>query len=304
MHKICYNLCINGGYGMTKYKFRLSYKDGNKYIPINLDNVAFINEENKTEIKAIDEFTTNFECYEEMLNYLKNNSLISESVDKLYVTFDVEKNNRTYEQLYAYNKTLFFKNDIERLKGSYVFKYIRNRFDNGAFLYNIIKHYEKKIPNQKFSTFKSLVMTIKEGSLWSLDPCDRYVYSKEFNRYLDFLFTSKKKNEERKIVYKNIRDFLCYIDGEEPIKVKGNEIYETVLPKNTIEEVEDYIEPDNITLEEYIKFNKELVLNVDDFEAYRDGNDFIAPITQEEIEESLNDYAKKLCKKRDNGEYE
>ena len=63
--QMCYNLITNGGYNM-KYKFRLSYKEGNKYIPIDLNNVVFLNNIDRTEIKTIDEFTTYFETKEEM----------------------------------------------------------------------------------------------------------------------------------------------------------------------------------------------------------------------------------------------
>lgn len=293
-----------------KYKFRLSYKEGNKYIPINLNNIDFLSDINKTEIKAIDEFTTHFETKEDMLNYLKLHNLIPTYIDALYVTFDVTKDNKLYEQLCAYNKTLFYKGDKERLNDSYINNYFLNKFENGAFMLSIIEHYERKYPEKKFVTLKSLVRAIKEGGLWSLDPYDRNVYSYEFYNFIDFLFKTEKKNpttnkKEKKFVYKNIRDFLCFIEGEEPIKVKGNKIYETSF-KNYVKSekiLDEYIEPENITLEEYYNFNKR-ISEPEMFEPYRDGNDYIAPITQEEMKESLNDYAKRLCKKRDNGEYE
>lgn len=286
-----------------KYKFRLSYKDGNKYIPINLNNVEFLNDISKTEIKAIDEFTTHFETKEDMLNYLKSNNLIPNNVETLYITFDVKQDNKTYEQLYAYNKTLFFKGDIDRLKYSYIYKYFRNKFENGTFMENIVEHYEKKYVHKNFTTLKVLARAIKDGGIWSLDNDDRKVYYEEFDKFLDFLFkkTTKKGKE---VNYKNVRDFLCFIDGEEPIKVKGNEIFETIDSKVVKPEeiMDDFIEPENIPIEEYCKYNRDFMPEY--FEAYQDGNDFIAPITKEEIEESMNDYAKKLCFKRDNGEYE
>ena len=300
--QMCYNLVTNGGYDM-KYKFRLSYKAGNKYIPINLNNVVFLSDISKTEIKAIDEFTTYFETKEDMLNYLKSNNLIPNNVDTLYITFDVKQDNKTYEQLYAYNKTLFFKGDIDRLKYSYIYKYFRNNFENGAFMENIVEHYEKKYVHKNFTTLKVLARAIKDGGIWSLDNDDRKVYYEEFDKFLDFLF-KKTTKKGTKVNYKNVRDFLCFIDGEEPIKVKGNEIFETIDPKVVKPEeiMDDFIEPENIPIEEYCKYNRDFIPEY--FEAYQDGNDFIAPITKEEMEESLNDYAKKLCFKRDNGEYE
>lgn len=288
-----------------KYKFRLSYKEGNKYIPINLDNIDFINENNITEIKAIDDFTTNFEYYEEMIHYLKKHNLIPDNVDKLYVTFDVKQDNKTYEQLYAYNKTLFFKGDKERLKYSYIYKYFRDKFEDGAFMEQIIEHYEKKYIHKNFVTLKVLARAIKNDGIWTLESDDRSIYFEEFDKFLDFLF--KKKNKKgTKVNYKNVRDFLCFIDGEDPIKVKGNEIYETNISKNVRAEdvMDDFLEPENIPLEEYYRFNRETVINGEVFEPYRDGNDYISPISEEEIVESLNDYAKKYTLKRDNGEYE
>lgn len=288
-----------------KYKFRLSYKDGSKLIPIDFKDVEFLGETSKTEIKTIDEFTTHFEYYEEMIDYLKQNCLIPSNVDKLYVTFDVKQDNKVYEQLYAYNKTLFFKGDIERLKYSYIYKYFRDKFENGAFMEHIVEHYEKKYIHKNFTTLKVLARAIKDDGMWTLESDDRSLYFEEFDKFLDFLFKKKtKKGVETN--YKNIRDFLCFIGGEEPIKVKGNEIYETINNKVvTPEEImDDFIEPENIPLEEYCNFNESLVYNMDDFEPYRDGNDYIAPISKEEIVESLNEYAKKYTLKRNNGEYE
>jgi len=288
-----------------KYKFRLSYKEGNKYTPINLDNIDFLSENNKTEIKTIDEFTTHFEYYEEMINYLKEHKLIPDNIDKLYVTFDVKHDNKVYEQLYAYNNTLFFKGDKERLKYSYIYKYFRDKFENGAFMKYIVEHYEKKYVYKNFTTLKFLARTIKDNGIWSLDPYDKTVYFEEFDNFLDFLF-KKKTKKGTEVNYKNVRDFLCFIDGEDPIKVKGNEIYQKNNNKvvNPEESLDNFIELENISKKEYLNFNERLAYNTEDFEPYRDGNDYIVPISRDEMLESLNDYAKKYTLKRDNGEYE
>ena len=75
-----------------KYKFRLSYKDNEEFIPIDLGKLQCLKDLDVTEIKTIDNFTTSFKSYGEILEFLKRNKLINDSVQELFITIDSKEN--------------------------------------------------------------------------------------------------------------------------------------------------------------------------------------------------------------------
>jgi len=283
-----------------KYKFSLSYLSNNKFIPVDLSKIDFLREFKLNEINTLDEFTTYFESYDKMLSYLKDNKLIPDSVNRLYVTFESKKDKLIKQELYAFNKTLFFNDDKDYLKYSYVYRYFRDRIEDMIFMENIIEFYEKKYIYKKFDSLKNFVNLIKESGLSNLSPSSQSTYIEEITHFLDFIFYSKTKKGD-KVNYKNVRDFLCYIKGEKPIKVK-----EIVKDYGNIS-INDYVSDydfDTFTSSEFSKHNDVSSIKFESFKPYTDGNDFIAPVNPIEVEESLKEYAKKYCLKRDNGEYE
>lgn len=288
---------------MAKYRFRLSYSDGKKLIPIKLDNFDFITEKDKTSIKAIDEFTTKYEDINDLLNDLKSKNLIPQDVSYLYLTFNYDKNNDKDLDLYAYYKTLFFKNDKNILNFNYVYNYIIENKYNKNFLNDIIELYERKLKYISLNSLKRYAKIIKEEKIWMLSNSDKEDMDECLEYFINIIL--KKKNSTV-VDYKNVRDFLCYIMGEKPIPTRKVKEYDniTITTITKSNEITKITEPDNVTLEEYKKFNKNLSTKKREFEPYIEGNDYITDTTDEEIEESLNNYAIQHSLKRDNGEYE
>ena len=302
---------------MSKYKFRLSYKENNKLIPIELDKIDKLKDKDIIEIKTIDEYTTSFSTYDELLRDLKNKGLIPEHVIKLYITFDVKENKETIQQLYAFNETLFFENDIKKLRTSYVCNIIRNHIRDGKFMQNAISYFAKKNPHKNYGMLERISYDLSTHGDYVLTPSEYSEYIDGIEDLINYVFFKKDKEGNLIPSYRKCRDFICYLGGENPIATKNIKSTPTQHKQITIDEViEEYCEEDSIgTYRENKKYNKEFVKNygldkegkIDEsliFEPYRDGNDWIAPITPKEIRESLDSYAKKLCLKRDNGEYE
>jgi hypothetical protein len=127
---------------------------------------------------------------------------------------------------------------------------------------------------------------------------------------MEYIFYKKNKDGVKEKKYRKLRDFLCYINGEIPIRIKKDApapkktYIET--PKEILKEDADDDREEFITYEEYRQFNIDLINNseAEDFEPYQDGNDYIAPTTKREKFYALDNYAKKLVRKKDNGEYE
>lgn len=317
-----------GDIKMSKYKFRLSYIDIYGIKPIELSKLECLNGLNMTDIKEIDKFTTKFKDLNELLKFLKTNKLIPQNIDNLYISFDVKEDNVIKQQYYAYNKRIFFKNDSEKLKTSYACSIIRNKIQDGCFINDLISHYMQKYPYKNFNSLYTASRYVARYGYHSLTPSEQSLYREEINSLISFIFYTT--GNIKKTYYKSTRDFICYIYGDKALKVKKTkESKNTKLVLN--EFINDFQEEDNLTYNEHNKFiktslknhgfnmsetevidsefNKNIALvektNKDIiFEPYRDGNDWISPANKEEIEESLNEYSRKLCFKRDNGDYE
>ena len=297
---------------MAKYKFRLSYKDNNILIPIDLTKIEELKDIDITDIKEIDKFTTKYETLLELLEDLKNKQLVPDNTTELFITFDKKENKKTTQQLYSFNKTIFFKKDSEKLCTSYAYSIIRNHIEDGEFMQNIIKYYINKYPNKNFSIIDGVSYNLKKYGSHGLSPSEYREYVDEVEYFMEYIFYKKNKEGIKEKKYRKVRDFLCYIKGETPIKIKRDTPKKTTeYKKNTsIKEQEnvdeEYDREEFITYKEYQEFNKDFVSNceVEDFEPYRDGNDWIVPTSKREMYSSLNSSCKKLMKRKDNGEYE
>ena len=298
---------------MAKYKFRLSYKTNEILTPIKLEDLEELKDIDITDIKEIDKFTTKYENKETLLNDLKEKKLIPEDVTELYITFDKKEGKNTIQQLYSFNKTIFYSNERDKLKTSYAYSLIRNHIDDGEFMQNIIKYYINKYPHKNFSIIDGVSYNLKNYGAHGLSPSEYREYVDEVEYFMEYIFYKKNKDGIKEKKYRKVRDFLCYIKGETPIRIKTD----TPKPKKVVkesvpiikEEIKDDIDDDReefITYKEYQEFNKEFISSCkeEDFEPYQDGNDWISPITRREKYSSLNSSVKKLMKRKDNGEYE
>lgn len=287
---------------MSKYKFRLSYKENDNLVPINLDKILV---NNATDIKTIDEFTTRYEDLSDLLNNLKEKELIPNNINYLYITFDSLENGIIKQQLYAFNKTIFYKKDINKLNALYASNLIRKHIQDGSFMQNIIGYYKRKYIHKNFNTIDGVSYNMKNYGFHGLTPNEYSEYESAVEYFITFIFYKKDNKGKKEPNYRNIRDFICYLYGETPIKTKKSSTI-TVTKDENEERIQENLEESTLTYKEYCDFNKTSLENYEeeDFEPYRDGNDWIAPIKKKEIISSLNNYAKKLCLKKDNKEYE
>lgn len=295
---------------MAKYKFRLSYKNNGVLIPIELNKIEELKNIDITDIKEIDSFTTKYDSLELLITNLKLKKLVPDNINELFVTIDKKDGKNTIQQLYTFNKTLFFSKDKHKLFTSYGYRVIKDNINNGEFLHNIIKFYVSKYPHKNFRIIEGVSYSVKRYGYHGLTPTEYQEFEKELEYFINYIFTTKNKDGIRKNDYKKLRGFLCFVAGEHPIKMKSilsiNKEKVENYPTVSENDYDEYENEEFITYEEYKKFNREFISNCEenDFEPYRDGNDWIAPISRKETYYTLNENVKKLCKKKDNGEYE
>lgn len=298
---------------MAKYKFRLSYKYNNILIPIKLEQIEDLKDIDVTDIKEIDKFTTKYETLLELLEDLKNKQLIPNDVSELFITFDKKDGKNTIQQLYSFNKTIFYSDARDKLKTSYAYSLIRKHIDDGEFMQNIIKYYINKYPHKNFSIIDGVSYNLKNYGDHGLSPSEYKEYVDEVEYFMEYIFYKKNKDGVKEKKYRKVRDFLCYIKGETPIRIKNDtpkpkKVVKESVPITNLEETLDDINEreEFITYKEYQEFNKEFISSCseEDFEPYQDGNDWISPISKREKYSSLNSSIKKLMRRKDNGEYE
>lgn len=291
---------------MGKYKYRLSYEENGVLIPIKLENIEYLTTGDMTDIKDIDNFTTMFYNLEELLFFLKSELLIPQDTYRLFITFDKKNGKKVEQQLYAYPNKIFYEKEKGFLNSNYIYSVIINNAYDGKFIQDIVLHLNKKYDNRRnFSNIDRISKKICEfGNV--LTPTETKLYYCELERLIDKEFY-KKKNKKTVPNYKNIRDFICFFSGEKPIitKKKKEETKVGVVIAKTIED-EEYIEPTTVTYREYKEDIKGLIKSgkEEKFEAYLDGNDWIAPISNDDIERELSFSAKKLCLRKDSGLWE
>lgn len=234
-----------------KYKFRLSYKDNEEFIPIDLGKLQCLKDLDVTEIKTIDNFTTSFKSYGEILEFLKRNKLINDSVQELFITIDSKENGKVVQKPYNYSDNIFTERDRNRLNYSYVYGYILGNIKDGE-LNDIINHYQNLYTHKKFWFIERMSYIIKEDGPYSLNNAEYNEYYDKLKEFINFVFYKKTK-DKKTIYYKNIRDFICLLDKIKNIKLENG----------------DY--------KEYDKYS--LVEEYDDLkEGIRDGNDYIPPV--------------------------
>ena len=284
-----------------KYKFNLSYMENDKYIPIDLKKIKGTDVFDMKKIKSIDYFTTSFNNLDEVLLYLKQNSLIPENVDKLYITYDKKVAGKVFQEIYYYGEKLFYKKNIEQLKTSYSYSLIKNRTNHGKFIMYIVEHYRKIYKHRTFGNLYNLANSISKYGYHFLTPSEKSEYNEEVDKFLNYIFTKKTKDGVQP-AYRNIRDFICFMGKEKLIHNYNKDITSNEVENESLE-----LENENIIYNEYKKHNISFVDELSEdsfFESYKDGYDYITSSTTEELVSDFNEYGKKLCIKRDNGEYE
>lgn len=304
-------------------KYRLSYLSiGGIYKDIDLSKLDCLKNFTTTDIEIIDAFTTNFNNEEELLLFLKHNKIIEEDVNKLYITIDKKiENNKINKKIYN-GETILLKKDFNLLNISFIYKWIMENKDNEYYIKSIANNYIEKYKNAYnringssyiltlFNNLKYLIINKNNKTeneiLKEYEKCisdfidiefykiDKDILSKE-KRIL------KKKDKDGKYLksYRNIHDFVILIntlDYNLQNDIKTNNLIE--LDDNeeikTLKEHEEFL-----TYEDYQKTNEYLLKEYKErlFIPYREGNDYISPISKEELKDCLDEQVKTLCKK-------
>lgn len=187
-----------------------------------------------------------------------------------------------------------------------------------------------------FTTLKRLALNIKNNQVLSdndlreFDNCINDFMTIEFYKIdKDVLAQSKgatlarKKDKNGKFLksYRNIHDFVILMNSLEKRVQNVNKPYisDDILEKSLIENIGlgtstqieikndmEYVEEEFLTEEDNLKNVKNMMKFMqqgesDSFEPFRDGNDFIAPMSLDEIENALYESGKKLCIKLGDG---
>lgn len=302
-------------------KYRLSYLGYGGLKSIDLKKLDCLIGYKVTDIDVIDKFTTSFNNLEELLMFLKRNNLITDDVNKLYITIDKKVDNNIINKKIYNGEKLLFKNDIELLKISFIYKWILSNKNNNNYIIAIANNYMDKYKNaynridgssyilSLFSTLKNIAINknnynIENGEINEFNKCisdfiDIEFYKLDKFKWTNYKIIEKKKDKNGNYLknYRNIHDFVILIkELDKSLNKINSKNNKSLIVYNNIEEETNLDNEEFLTYDDYINTN-EGINRVEEFEPYIDGNDFIAPITLEEIKESLNNYDKRVLKK-------
>lgn len=209
-----------------------------------------------------------------------------------------------------------------------------NYIDKYKNAYNIITGSSYILPI--FTTLKDLALNMKLNNrnlsineLREFDSCiDDFMTIEFYKIDKDVLTESKGKTLVRKKdkdgillkSYRNIHDFVILmnslerkLEGVTKVNISEEDLKKSLLnkiniqleSKKTEEDIPD-IPEEFITEEDNVRNVKNMMNSIketsnDNFEPFRDGNDFIAPMSLKDIESALYESGKKLCIKLGDG---
>lgn len=297
-------------------KYRLSYVKYGRYFNVNLQGLEFFKNKKYTDIDVIDEFTTNFNNLNELIEYLKNSELIDDDCNKLFITIDKKENNFIRQKKIYNGDKLLFKNDKEYLKISYIYKWIMINKDNYDYMITIANNYLEKYKNAYnritgssnhlalFYSLKNLARVLKaNNSLESsevfkeFEECVEDFINIEFYKIDKDIYTKERRieikkdsNGIRQKSYRNIHDFVLLMK-EIDISLGNN-------PQTYFEEEEF------LTKEDFRRSDTEILDNYhnEKFDSYVDGNDFIKCPNKTEIKNAFKAISKKLILPKGDGD--
>ncbi len=286
-----------------KRMYRLSYIDKNKkIIPIDLTGCEnYIN----GDIQFIDSVTMKFSNEKELIDEMILAELVPSYVTKLYVSYDVEKGK--YQNIIYDGDILLFSNSLIRTNIRYAEMAMKRYKLDPINLMKLGRLYLKKYENKKgmnsisygLISYANLIIS---GDYYSLSNSEKV----EINEYIQNFVKHEFYNSNGKVRYKALRDFVIkvmYVDDIYDISrrhdyLNFNNCQYDIKPLkslNDITECEEEIEEDFRTYEDYLPLIKEC--KGDDFEAYQDGNDYIAPLSREDYIDAIKCEMRKVLRK-------
>lgn len=215
-------------------KYRLCYLGYGGYKSIDLSKLECLKGFKVTDIKVIDDFTTNFESEEELIEYLKKNGLIDSSVKKISITVDKKENNNVINKKIYNGEKLMFKNDKKYLNASYIYQWLINNRNDYDAISIICDNYINKYKNAYnridgssfilglFTSILNLAIKLKNNKE-SMSLRQINEYNDSISDFIDLEFYKidkeklkyegkivKKKDSDGKYLksYRNIHDFI------------------------------------------------------------------------------------------------
>lgn len=249
-------------------KYRLSYLEYGGFKAIDLKKLECLKDCDVTDIKIIDKFTTNFKNEEELIEFLRRNEIITEEVNKLYITIDKKNNNEVINKKIYNGDKLFFKDDYKYLSVSFIYKWLSynrnnfdaitkicdnyiekyknayNRTDGSSYILSIfysIKNTVKSIKNNNSEVTKSTYLDYQE-SIEDFVTIEFFKLDKE--QIVKGIFArSKDKDGNVRQQYRNIHDFILLLKQID----KDLQLYssEKLVDENKVRTYDNYVESDH-----------------------------------------------------------
>ena len=286
-----------------KKTYRLSYIDkNNKIVPIDLTGCEnYI----KGDIRFIDSVTMKFSNEKELIDEMILSELVPSYVDKLYISCDMEKGK--YQNIIYDGDILLFSDSLGKISISYVDK-IMNKYESSPVeLMKLGRLYLKKYKNK--SGMKSISYGLvafandkSSGTYYSLPASEK----NEVDGYISNFVKHEFYSSNGKVGYKSLRDFvikIMYVNGIYNVDRMHDYLdfnnyqcsVKTLKPSIKTTQCVEEVEEDFRTVEDYLPLIKKC--KGDDFEAYQDGNDYIAPLSREDYIDAIKCDMRKVLRK-------
>ncbi len=286
-----------------KRTYRLSYIDkNNKIVPIDLTGCEnYI----KGDIQFIDSVTMKFSNEKELIDEMVLAELVPSYVTKLYISYDEGK--EKYQKIIYDGDILLFSDSLSRTNIKYAEKAMKRYKFNPIDLMKLGRLYLKKYENKKGMNsisygLISYANLVASKDYYSLSNDEKI----EVDEYIQNFVRHEFYSSNGKVRYKALRDFvikIMYVDDIYNINRRHDylDFNNCQYDIKTSEDLNKTMEYDDEEIEEYITKEDYLPLikkcKSDNFEAYQDGNDYIAPLSKEDYIDAIKCDMKKVLRK-------
>lgn len=284
--------------------------------------------------KGIDTFTTSFNNESELIKYLKEQKLIPEDVDKIYLidTTYLEELGSFINQIEYNGDIILFSRDkvnldLDKVKEQF-YSLKSNPKGLEMFTEMSLKYYGNMKLNPKnykyatkmcgiLETLKTASNFLKDGTYEDKNYRSFNLYKDSFYEFVEEEFYNHKENKKTKKIkktenYSNIHRFVIskkYIDKEYRLNRRQEFLELNKIQwenkrkeyKALKEKIKQNKEEENyLNLNEIYRDLKRVLENYkeQDFEPYEDGIDYVKPTNKEEIMEDLIHYESNNIKRR------
>ena len=299
-------------------KYRLCYKLNGIIKYVDLSKLDCLKGKDTTNIKTIDNFTASFENIENLVEFLKKNNLLDESINKLFIGKDKKdkESNETYRDKIYKGEFLFFKKNSNYLDLSFLCKIIRENIRDGKFVVKMAETYYHKYNKTRIgpshincvlNIIINLATLINKNGYDSLTNGDKETFVDCIDDFIIFEFYkynydhfnarfSKVYDDKGSVKnYVNIRTFAIYLMEYFKILEYKKDKKEVEIQKSCLN-YDDHEE--FLTYEDFERLNNEILSTYEsDGKPIIEGHDIIKPLTKRELKMELNNIANELVNK-------